>query len=152
MQLEDNCDNNQSAETIVIETSGQNVIPSYKIACDHPHVLCHVPASTIIMSHKASRFLDALHSYVVERNSRIIPHAHDVFSLWKQLEFRLPPIAEANNNKLKNVVRASPAVPAMGRRAAEPAHFDFALIRTGEPNNKTEGTSVQGTNDTQLGA
>jgi hypothetical protein len=82
---------------------------------------------------------------VVERNCRIVPHAHDVFSLWKRLKFRLLPITEANNNKLKNVVWASPPVAASGRCAAEPAHLDFALIRTGEPNQKTEGTPLQGT-------
>ena len=55
-----------------------------------------------------------------------------------------PHISEANDAKLKNIVHASPAVPLSGRRLRERSHFDFALIRTSEPNQKTDGTPLQG--------
>ncbi|KAF7971986.1 hypothetical protein HWV62_19333 [Athelia sp. TMB] len=70
----------------------------------------------------------------------------DTFNLFKRLEFWLPIIPEvgASSTKLKNVVRATPPVPASSRRKAEPAHLDFALIRTAEQNNRTAGSTLQG--------
>ena len=47
-------------------------------------------------------------------------------------------------SKVKNIVRASPPVPASGRRKAEPARLDFALIRTAEQNGRTAGTTLEG--------
>jgi hypothetical protein len=117
---------------------------SYRIAKHHPPGLHHVSAGTIISAHNASRFLDALRTYLAEHGSPISPNIHDVFGLWSRIEFRLPHILEASNNKLKNIVRASPPIPAAGCRLGEPAHLDFALIHTGETNYRTVGTPLQG--------
>jgi len=81
---------------------------------------------------------------LAEHGSPISPNIHDVFGLWSRIEFRLPHILEASNNKLKNIVRTSPPIPAAGCRLGEPAHLDFALIRTGETNYRTVGTPLQG--------
>ncbi|KAJ7620077.1 hypothetical protein FB45DRAFT_1062475 [Roridomyces roridus] len=76
---------------------------------------------------------------------RLVPQPYDRFNLYKRITFTLPAIREANANRLKNVVRASPPVPPCGvRNPAQPAYLDFALVRTGEANPKTEGTALQG--------
>ena len=56
----------------------------------------------------------------------------------------LPEIPEVSQHKWRDYVRASLPVPQAGRRKAEAAHLDFALVRTGEVNGHTEGTSLCG--------
>lgn len=117
---------------------------SYRIAKHHLPGLHHVSAGAIITAHNASCFLDALHTYLAEHRSPILPNTHDVFSLWSHIEFCLSHILEASDNKLKNIVCASPPIPVSGCCLAEPAHLDFALVHTGKTNNKTVGTPLQG--------
>ncbi|KAJ7246428.1 hypothetical protein C8J57DRAFT_1081604 [Mycena rebaudengoi] len=117
---------------------------SYKIAKTHPSDLSNVPASAIITGHHTGYFLQALQSYIAPY-SPIIPQPFDRFNLFRRLTFQLPAIPEASANDLQNIVRVSPPVPARGVRSpAQPAHLDFALIRTGERNDKTDGTALQG--------
>lgn len=103
-----------------------------------------VPACEIIIGHKASRFLDALQTFLVNHGGRITPHRFNNFDLWKRVELSLPVIPEAGSRSLKNIVRASPLVPAKNRHQAEPAHMDFALIRTAEQNQRTTGSTLEG--------
>ncbi|KAI5985083.1 hypothetical protein EDD15DRAFT_2374582 [Pisolithus albus] len=56
----------------------------------------------------------------------------------------LPAVAEVSVSKNKNIVRASPHFTRGPRRATEPAHLDFALIRTGDSNPSTDGTCLEG--------
>lgn len=133
-------------QAIIVEQTSNNSGPSlsYKVAKSHPRTLRCIPASTIVANHNASQFLEAVQAFLRQHGSSIIPQSFDGFDLWKQLEFCLPAIPEAGITKLKNIVRASPPVPAIGRCQAEPAHLDFALIRTGEVNPRTDGTPLQG--------
>ncbi|KZP05730.1 hypothetical protein FIBSPDRAFT_666170, partial [Athelia psychrophila] len=116
----------------------------YKIAKAHPPGLRSVPAGDIITGHKASRFLAALSTFLRDNGGHVNPTIFDNFDLWKRIELRLPTIPEAGSRSLKNIVRASPPVPAKGRRQPEPAHLDFALIRTAELNDKIQGSTLEG--------
>ncbi|KAH9947697.1 hypothetical protein B0H21DRAFT_778363 [Amylocystis lapponica] len=98
----------------------------------------------IVLDHNASQFLHALQTFLRGNGSLIIPQPFDRFDLFKCLVFHLPDVAEANSNKLLNIVRAAPPVPRVGRRAAHPAYLDFALLRTGEGNTYTDGTPMHG--------
>ncbi|KAE9392970.1 hypothetical protein BT96DRAFT_784742, partial [Gymnopus androsaceus JB14] len=118
----------------------------YKIAATHTGILRNVPASTIIRQHRASYFLEAIASFLTAKGGKIPPHPHDCFNLFKRITFPLPPISSASqtSDTLKNIVCASPPVPAHQRKSAEPARLDFALISTNEHNDKTEGTALEG--------
>lgn len=117
------------------------------IASAHPQDLCRVPASKIIDGHNAQRFLEAVSLFLRNYGSTMmIPKVFDTFDLYQRLSVMLPSVPEAGEKArdLKNIVRAAPPVPACGCRAAEPAHLDFALVRTGEQNDWTEGTALEG--------
>ena len=144
---ESDADDTENA-VVVEETSPSSSIAkpslSYKVAKNHPRALRNVPAATIISDHNAARFLEALQTFLTHHGSSITPRWYDSFDLWKRLELHLPAIPEAGVTKLKNIVRASPPVSPSGRCIGEPAHLDFALIRTGEANGRTDGTALQG--------
>ncbi|KAJ7081497.1 hypothetical protein C8R44DRAFT_905320 [Mycena epipterygia] len=78
----------------------------------------------------------------------LTPRTYDTFGTWKRISFRLPKIPEVGERHSSNLVRATAPSPMSlnGHRKApaEPAHLDFALIRTGELNPLTEGTALQG--------
>lgn len=131
-------------ETIVVARPITSSERLYKIAKHHPSALRYVPAHKIVSEHHASRFVEAIGTFVSQHGSQVRPHEHDGFDLWKRLEFQLPAIPETGQSKLKNIVRASPPVPASGRRRAEPARLDFAFIRTGESNPRIAGTALEG--------
>ncbi|GLB43945.1 putative zn-finger domain-containing protein [Lyophyllum shimeji] len=117
---------------------------NYNIALHHPPALRDIPASVITEVHGASRFLPAVQAFLAQHGSRITAHPFDGFDLFKRISIMLPDIPQANANDRKNIVRATPPVPARGRARAEPAHLDFALVRTGEHNVRTDGTALDG--------
>ena len=108
--------------------------------------LCHVPASSIILEHHATHFLDALNTFLHVNGCRFSARTFDQFDLFKQITFTLPKIFSASDSQLslKNIIRASPPVPARGRKQAIPAEMGFALMSTGERNEHTEGTPLEG--------
>ncbi|KAJ7815457.1 Zn-finger domain-containing protein [Mycena leptocephala] len=129
---------------VVVTSPSTSSAKTYRIAKDHPSALTNIPAADIIAGHGAGYFLEAIKAYI-SPFSTLIPQPFDRFNLYKRLTLTLPAIPEASNNKRQNVVRATPPVPARGvRSAAQPAHLDFALVRTGEENNKTDGTALHG--------
>ncbi|KAJ7135978.1 hypothetical protein C8R44DRAFT_530934, partial [Mycena epipterygia] len=109
-----------------------------------------VPATHIIApeGHNASRFIPALITFFSQSNFSYLPRTFDTFGTWKRISFRLPKIPEVGERHSSNLVRATAPSPMSlsGRRKApaEPAHLDFALIRTGEVNPLTAGTALQG--------
>ncbi|KAH7904046.1 hypothetical protein BJ138DRAFT_1019687 [Hygrophoropsis aurantiaca] len=117
---------------------------SYSIAVHHPKGLRNVRADIIMHNHNAGQFLEAVHKYIKLYRSPIVPRHFDGFDLFKRITVVLPEIPYASTSALKNVIRASPPVPSINRRAAEPAHLDFALIRTGEPNSNTQNSPLEG--------
>lgn len=137
-----------TAEAVIVESqtaaSGQTTT-TFKVAKRHPAALRNIPASEIILENHATQFLPALTTFLRNScNTQFVPQSFDMFDLFKRITFQLPSIAEVSDRKLTNIVRASPPIPASGRRPAEPAHLDFALLRTGESNAVTDGTSLQG--------
>jgi hypothetical protein len=124
---------------------------AYSISKHPPPSARHVTASTIISSdgYNAPQFLEALSTFLSTQGSFYQPHPHDVFSLWKQVVFKLPDIPEVGSRHSHNVIRAKPPmVPSgSGRRRPgelEPGYADFALIRTGEVNAATSSSSLKG--------
>ncbi|KAF7371492.1 hypothetical protein MVEN_00003800 [Mycena venus] len=128
----------------VVVTSTTTSSKSYFIAKHHPRELTNITAADIIAGHAASYFLEAIKAYI-SPFSTLVPQPFDRFNLYKRLTLTLPAIAEASSHNRQNLVRVSPPVPARGARSpAQPAHLDFALVRTGEDNDKTAGTALQG--------
>ncbi|KAJ7666586.1 hypothetical protein DFH06DRAFT_1126680 [Mycena polygramma] len=78
--------------------------------------------------------------------SRFQPRDFDIFGTWKRISFQLPRIPEIGQRHSTNLVRASAPSPAnlAQRKSAEPAHLDFALIRTGEQTTFMAGTALEG--------
>ncbi|KAJ7429562.1 hypothetical protein B0H11DRAFT_1944597 [Mycena galericulata] len=105
-----------------------------------------VPATHIISpdGHGASRFIPALTTFLSTLNSNYMPRLFDTFGTWKRISFRLPRIPEVGHRHVTNLVRATSPSPAniSARKAAEPGHLDFALVRTGEQNPMTAGLRV----------
>ncbi|KAJ7749142.1 hypothetical protein B0H16DRAFT_1847253 [Mycena metata] len=131
-------------EGIVVAPTSTSPAATYKIAKLHPRELTNIPAVDIIAGHGAGYFLEALKAYI-SPFSPLIPQPFDRFNLYKRLTFTLPAIPEASATSRRNVVRVSPPVPARGVRSpAQPAHLDFALVRTGEVNDRTAGTALEG--------
>ncbi|KAE9385288.1 hypothetical protein BT96DRAFT_960766 [Gymnopus androsaceus JB14] len=89
---------------------------SYRVPANHPQALRGITAGAIVEKNGAT--------------IRVIPRHFDSFNLFKRLVFELPDIPEAKPSSLKNVVHASPPIPGVGRRPAEAAHLDSALIKT----------------------
>ncbi|KAL0069193.1 hypothetical protein AAF712_003881 [Marasmius tenuissimus] len=108
--------------------------------------LSHVPASHIILQHRTQYFLEALESFLHTHGCRISPKHFDHFDLFKQITFALPKLFAAADSRLslKNIVCASPPVPARDRKKATPAQMDFALMSTNERNENTDGTPLEG--------
>ncbi|KAJ7193265.1 hypothetical protein GGX14DRAFT_593074 [Mycena pura] len=130
----------------VVVTRPTPATPSatYQIAKTHPSGLSNILAADIIAGHDAGYFLSAVKAYI-SPHSTLIPQPFDRFNLYKRLTFVLPSIREASRNHSRNIVQATPPVPSRGVRSPpQPACLDFALVRTGEPNEKTDGTALHG--------
>ncbi|KAF8153695.1 hypothetical protein K438DRAFT_1987393 [Mycena galopus ATCC 62051] len=108
----------------------------YRITKTHPAGLHGIPVTFIEdpAGQNARVFLTAIATYLRNHGSIYIPQLFDRFDLFKRITITLPIIPEASPLKIKNVVRASPPVPAIPgtRTPAEPRLQDFALVRTGE--------------------
>ncbi|KAJ7040177.1 hypothetical protein C8F04DRAFT_1314136 [Mycena alexandri] len=124
------------------------VISSHRLSLAKLPPTRAVPATHIMSKdgHNASRFIPALISFFGPSNSRFTPRTFDTFGTWKRVSFKLPQIPEIGKRHSTNLVRATAPAPASHtrRRAAEPAHLDYALIRTGESNPFTAGTALEG--------
>jgi hypothetical protein len=122
---------------------------AYSMAKVPPPATRAVTATDIISpdGHNASRFLPALSTFFrTTFSSAFVPRTFDVFGTWSRISFKLPKIPEVGANHSSNIVRATaPVLGSVARRVvAEPAHLDFALIRTGEANSWTAGTTLEG--------
>ena len=98
----------------------------------------------IILDHSASCFLEAVHTFISAHGSPITPHLFNGFDLFKSITVLLPAIPHTSPSDCKNIIHTSPPARAGLQTAAEPTHLDFVLVRTGEKNEKTEGTSLAG--------
>ncbi|KAJ6527329.1 hypothetical protein DFH09DRAFT_1328133 [Mycena vulgaris] len=127
-----------------------SLILSHKFSIAKQPTTRAVPATHIISAdgHNASRFIPAVIDFLTLSNSRFLPRTYDTFGTWKRIGFQLPKIPEVGERHSTNLVRATAPSPIslIGRRrkAPEPAHLDFALIRTGELNPLTVGTALEG--------
>ncbi|KAF8141007.1 hypothetical protein K438DRAFT_1636525, partial [Mycena galopus ATCC 62051] len=81
-----------------------------------------------------------------------IPKHFDLFGTWKRISFTLPTILQVGSRHSSNIVRATAPIPASpaDRRQAEPAYLDYALVRTGEANQLTVGTPLEGLRVAQI--
>ncbi|KAJ7160815.1 hypothetical protein C8R46DRAFT_1000716 [Mycena filopes] len=123
------------------------------VVVHHRLTLAKLPATRAVSAthiiakdgHDASRFLPALVTFFGP-SARFTPRAFDTFGTWKRVSFKLPQIPEIGKRHSTNIVRATSPTPASlsQRKAAEPAHLDFALVRTGESNLFTAGTALAG--------
>ncbi|KAG6848387.1 hypothetical protein H0H93_000646 [Arthromyces matolae] len=132
---------------------------AFRVARRPPPTSRRTLASHIISpdGHNAACFLDALKTYIQnEFHTSFVPHVFDVFPLWKRLIFELPSLPEVGSRHNKNIVRAigpTPQYQGPGRHTVpEPAHLDHALIRTGEINEFTRGTALEGLRVAQVHA
>jgi hypothetical protein len=121
-----------------------NPLTTYQIASTLPAALRGIPARKIILNHNATQFIPAVQAFLNKHSSPITVQPFDGFDLYKRITIRLPNIPQANPNNLVNIVQAAPPVPAHNRTPAEPPYLDFALIRTGEQNDKTDATALKG--------
>ncbi|KAF8987340.1 hypothetical protein BDZ89DRAFT_1202718, partial [Hymenopellis radicata] len=99
-----------------------------------------------IQNHNATRFLDALSVFIASHGGLIPPQYFDTFNLYRRLTIHAssyPPDRLGTSKSQEHCSRWT-SVPAAGRRSAEPAHLDFALVRTGERNERTKGTALEG--------
>ncbi|KAJ7160307.1 hypothetical protein C8R46DRAFT_830620, partial [Mycena filopes] len=123
---------------------------TYSISKRPPAATRRVLASHIIApdGHNAIRFIPALTTFLrTKHGSSYTPYPFDVFPTWKRLKFTLPNISEVGRRHSVNLVRATAPVIPPGEaryRATEPAHHDFALVKTGEANRFTDGTALHG--------
>lgn len=117
---------------------------TYKVAASHPVHLRNVPASSVIANNKASLFVVALQKFLTAHQSNVKVYHFDGFDLFKQLVTSLQSIPEVSDSKRQNIIRAMPPIPASGRKKATPGQFDFALVRTGERNEHTDSTALEG--------
>ncbi|PBK98301.1 hypothetical protein ARMGADRAFT_920285 [Armillaria gallica] len=102
--------------------------------------------------HQARQFLKSLTTYLPAHGCRLTPQGFDGFDLYKRITLQLPAIPQVGRKDLKNIVCATPPVPAQGQHAAEAAWLDFAYIQMGERNECTEGSSVEGLHITHVHA
>ncbi|OCH83751.1 hypothetical protein OBBRIDRAFT_808769 [Obba rivulosa] len=128
-----------------VQSTTSTTSRQYQLAAKGPRALRGITAARIILEHHAPRFLDAIRTFLRSYGSAFEPQLFDGFDLHSRLAVQLPFIPATGLGKSrKNVTRASPPMPEKVRRAAQPARLDFALVRTGEVNEATEGTPLEG--------
>lgn len=104
-----------------------------------------ISATDIMQKHHAPRFLAALTAYMRQQGSAFTPQPFDSFTLYARIATFLPPIPSTGSRRLKNVIRATPPTVSQGRQPAKASQLDFVLVRTGEVNERTAGTPLEGT-------
>ncbi|KAJ7596914.1 Zn-finger domain-containing protein [Mycena floridula] len=127
-----------------ISSTTNVIVPAFKVAATHPPRLRAVPVASIVTGNRASCFLPALQAFLLGEGSVSKVYDFDAINLFGRLTIQLPRIVEVSKNKLKNTVRASPPVPATPCSPAQGPELDFALVRTGEINDRTIGTPLEG--------
>ncbi|KAJ8495203.1 hypothetical protein ONZ45_g12952 [Pleurotus djamor] len=133
-------DNDEDEDEGALYTARQREAgqPAYKVSRTHPRHLRNISAEKIMADHHAPELLSAFQKYISTRGSPLKAQSFDTFDLYKRLVIELPTIPYASRKDLKNEVRAVPPKQALGRRSPEPAHMDYALIRTGETNTRLQ--------------
>ncbi|KAL0057486.1 hypothetical protein AAF712_015870 [Marasmius tenuissimus] len=119
--------------------------PHYHIASIHKSSHKNIKICTIAADLHASRFLNAIQSYLASKNCSLIPSSRDLFDLFKQITFTLPKTAFCSPPRSPNTIHVSLSSPAAGRKPAEPSRSGFALIKTDKPNPHTTNTPLEGT-------
>ncbi|EMD33212.1 hypothetical protein CERSUDRAFT_57388 [Gelatoporia subvermispora B] len=120
----------------------------YPFATKAPRGFRHMEATRIVVEHHAPRFLDGVRSFLHSQSiTGWNPREFDVFEMYHRLVVRLPKIPATGQDHLQNALRASPALPPKLRGQGQPEKFDFALVRTAEVNEATDGTPLQGSCD-----
>ncbi|KAK0183857.1 hypothetical protein F5146DRAFT_1106274 [Armillaria mellea] len=114
-----------------------------QVAHTHPPDLTHIPAQKIINRHHVTCFLEALTGFLHDHGCLMTPMEFNTFNLYRRLIIILPPIPEAGTKAqdLKNIVC---------HHAGEAAHLDCALVCTGERNDRTAGTALEGLRVTHI--
>ncbi|EMD30704.1 hypothetical protein CERSUDRAFT_69744 [Gelatoporia subvermispora B] len=118
----------------------------YPCATRGPREFRYMAASRIVEEHRAPRFLDALRTFL-RSELKIMdwnPQLFDTFEMYHRWVVRLPEVPATGKDHLQNTVRASPQLPPGLRSQGQPARHDFALVRTGEANDATRDTPLEG--------
>jgi hypothetical protein len=103
---------------------------TYHLAKKSP--LPRVTVSKLESDYGAVDFIPALTAYlkiVIPSRSFISPSHADRFDVFKQIVVDQPPNYFLGDERHRDRIRATPAVPARGRKAAVAAHFDPAFIK-----------------------
>ncbi|KAI0685410.1 hypothetical protein BC835DRAFT_1408839 [Cytidiella melzeri] len=131
---------------IIVQTCPSGSIPAAqsRIANNHSLELKNIPASQIISDHHAGQFIHALTNYLRANHCGITPQSFNTCDLYNRVSIDLPIIPETGSSHCADVVRAIAPTPHKGRKPAEPGHFNFALVRTNEPNTHTMHTALSG--------
>ncbi|KIJ50250.1 hypothetical protein M422DRAFT_245497 [Sphaerobolus stellatus SS14] len=92
--------------------------------------LPHTPVQYLIKEHGAADIVPALTKYLQENvpQCRVTPTEHDQYDVYKKITADIPSIQRLTNETIRDVIRATPAVNAKGRKKGEPAHFDCLLV------------------------
>lgn len=93
----------------------------------------HLTVASLEADFGAVDFVPALTAFLKAHrlSSELHPGHMDRFDVYKQLSIDLPPNQYLSSQPRRSRIRATPAVPAKGRKAAVPAHFDTGLVIDG---------------------
>jgi len=64
--------------------------------------------------------------------TRITPTEYDWLDVYKKITSDLPLVQRLTDQTIRDIIRAIPAVKAKGKKKAEPAYFDCALVHHSE--------------------
>jgi hypothetical protein len=122
------------------ESDGEALIPimtnmprfttaRYHIAKQSPHPLTTV--HKLETDYGATDFIPALTSFLktTQEHCVIAPGHVDRFDVFKRIIINQPPNIFLSDEIHQDCIRATPSIPARGRKSAVPAHFDVAFIR-----------------------
>jgi hypothetical protein len=93
----------------------------------------------------ATDFIPALTAYLkmTQEHFVVASHRMDRFDIFKHIVINKPPNDFLSDEIHQDHIRATPSIPARGRKPAVPAHFDIAFIhedpKTAAPTDLTQG-------------